>query len=153
MPARRRRRRVRSGPRRRGAGSVLLVEAYGAQDAAYDGADDAAQDEARAQGGEPTQDHADPTRPELALPTLAVLLVLPARVPDPARAGVGVTSFSVGHPLTSLLSICPAPTVDSLPLAPLRPVVYLDVFLAQIHLDDLLLLRPPLLLKQLHALR
>jgi hypothetical protein len=36
-----------------------------------------------------------------------------------------------------LLSSCPAPTVD----------------LAQIHLDDLLLLRPPLLLKQLHALR
>jgi hypothetical protein len=36
-----------------------------------------------------------------------------------------------------LRSICPAPTVGSLPFVPLRPVVYLDVFLAQIHLDDL----------------
>jgi hypothetical protein len=33
--------------------------------------------------------------------------------------------------------ICPAPTVGSLPFVPLRPVVYLDVFLAQTHLDDL----------------
>jgi hypothetical protein len=36
-----------------------------------------------------------------------------------------------------LRSICPAPTVGSLPFVPLRPVVYLDVFLAQTHLDDL----------------
>jgi hypothetical protein len=36
-----------------------------------------------------------------------------------------------------LRSICPAPTVGSLPFVPLRPVVYPDVFLAQTHLDDL----------------
>src|SRR5215212_8799369 len=101
---------------------ALLVESHGVQDGADDRADDAAQDEPGPQRRKPAEDDAGPARSQLILPALAVLFVLLARVPNPARAGpgaivagtylvllhprrVGVALFPVGHALISLFRV------------------------------------------------
>jgi hypothetical protein len=70
-----------------------VSDAEGREDAANYGTHDAAQDQARPKRGEPAEDHADPTRPQLGLPPLALGRLLFAHVTSSARRGV----FSICH--------------------------------------------------------
>ena len=70
-----------------------VSDAEGREDASHYRADQAAQDQARAQRGEPAEDHADPTRTQLGLAPLAFGRTLLAHVPRSARR----TLLPIGH--------------------------------------------------------